>query len=53
VNNEEGKKPQKGLGDLVSKAINTVTFGKIKECEPCKKRKELLNKIKIGKRSSK
>lgn len=34
-----------GFGDTVAKAIKKATFGKIKECEPCKKRKEALNKI--------
>ena len=32
-----------GLGDTVSRAINTVSGGKIKECGGCKKRKEFLN----------
>jgi len=33
-----------GLGDTVSKIIKKITLGKIEECEPCKKRKEELNK---------
>ena len=33
-----------GLGDTVSKFIKRVTFGKAKECEPCRKRRERLNK---------
>ena len=39
------KKPSKGLGDSVSKIIKKVTAGKIKECDSCKKRKEMLNKL--------
>jgi len=35
---------QKGLGDTISSIINTVSYGKIKECGGCKKRKKLLNK---------
>ena len=34
-----------GLGDTISKFIKSVTRGKIKECEPCKKRREALNKM--------
>jgi len=34
-----------GFGDTVAKAIKKATFGKVKECEPCRKRKEALNKI--------
>ena len=34
----------KGLGDTVSRAINSITGGKIKECGGCQKRKEYLNK---------
>jgi len=33
----------KGLGDTVSRAINKVSGGKIKECGGCKQRKEFLN----------
>ena len=39
------KKKSKGVGDTVSKVIKKVSGGKIKECGPCKKRKELLNKM--------
>ena len=39
----EGEK-SKGLGDTVSKIIKKVSGGKVKECEPCRKRKEALNK---------
>ena len=35
----------KGFGDTVSKFIKKVSGGKIKECVPCKKRKERLNKM--------
>tara|TARA_R110000824_G_scaffold283177_1_gene471542 strand:+ start:124 stop:288 length:165 start_codon:yes stop_codon:yes gene_type:complete len=34
----------KGLGDTLSKIIKNITLGKVEECEPCKKRKEALNK---------
>ena len=34
----------KGVGDTVSKFIKKVTGGKVKECEPCKRRREMLNK---------
>jgi hypothetical protein len=49
-NNEPGKyrrkeNKSKGLGDSVSKIINKVAGGKIKECDSCKKRKEMLNKL--------
>jgi hypothetical protein len=39
-------KDDKGLGDTVSRAIKTVTGGKIKECNECELRKDYLNKIK-------
>ena len=35
----------KGLGDTVSRAIKTVSRGKIKECGGCKKRKKFLNNL--------
>jgi hypothetical protein len=35
----------KGFGDTVSRAIDTITGGKIKECGGCKKRKDYLNKV--------
>lgn len=35
----------KGLGDSVSKIIKKVSAGKIKECDSCKKRKDILNKL--------
>tara|TARA_R100000152_G_C6782215_1_gene219068 strand:+ start:79 stop:243 length:165 start_codon:yes stop_codon:yes gene_type:complete len=34
----------KGLGDTVSKVIKKITRGKVSECEPCRKRREALNK---------
>ena len=34
----------KGLGDTIGSIINKVSYGKIKECGGCKKRKEWLNK---------
>ena len=39
----EGEK-SKGLGDTVSKLIKKISGGRVKECEPCRKRKEALNK---------
>lgn len=39
------KYESKGLGDTVSKAISTVSGGRIKECGKCKKRKQVLNDI--------
>ena len=35
--------PSKGLGDTVKKIIDTVTFGKVKPCGGCKKRRKWLN----------
>lgn len=37
--------PSRGLGDTVAKAIQAVTFGKVKPCEPCKRRQAWLNKM--------
>jgi len=36
-----------GLGDAVADAIKVVTFGKVKPCGGCNKRKKWLNKIKL------
>ena len=49
-NSEPGKfrremNKSKGLGDTVSKIIKKATFGKVEECDSCKRRKELLNKL--------
>ena len=33
----------KGLGDTISRAINSITGGIVKECGGCQKRKEYLN----------
>lgn len=49
-NSEPGKfrretNKSKGLGDTVSKIIKKATFGKVEECNSCKKRKEMLNKL--------
>ena len=41
-------KKKRGLGDMVSSAIKVITFGKVKECKGCKKRKRFLNRL--GKR---
>tara|TARA_Y100001973_G_C5140140_1_gene302484 strand:+ start:159 stop:458 length:300 start_codon:yes stop_codon:yes gene_type:complete len=35
----------KGLGDSIEKAIKTATFGKVKSCDSCKKRRDKLNKL--------
>ncbi len=35
----------RGLGDTVSKFLKKASFGKVKECLPCKKRKEKLNQM--------
>ena len=35
----------KGLGDTVSRAIDTVSGGLIQECGGCQKRKEFLNNL--------
>jgi hypothetical protein len=40
----EKNEPSRGLGDSVSKFIKKATGGRIKECEPCRKRREALNK---------
>ena len=34
----------KGIGDTFSRAISSLTGGRIKECGGCQKRKEYLNK---------
>ena len=39
-----GASPSKGLGDTVSKLIDMIFFGKIKECGGCRKRRAALNK---------
>ncbi len=39
------KKIDKGLGDTIARAINTVSRGTIKECGGCTQRKEFLNKV--------
>ena len=45
-NNEPGEvKRSKGLGDTLSKVIKKATFGKVQECDSCKKRKEMMNKL--------
>ena len=35
----------KGLGDTVSKAIKTVSGGRVQECAPCAKRRSYLNRL--------
>ena len=46
-------KNDKGLGDTVSRAIKTVTVGKIKECNGCELRTDYLNKVVPYKKVSK
>ena len=38
-------KPSEGFGDTISKIINKITKRKKEECEPCRKRKEKLNRL--------
>ena len=46
LGNRVAQKPvSKGVGDTIGKAIKAVSFGKIKPCGACKKRKEKLNKM--------
>ena len=45
LTNNTLKKIDKGLGDTIARAINTVSRGKIQECGGCTKRKEFLNKV--------
>ena len=42
---DDERTKNQGLGDTVSKAIKKMTGGKIEECDSCKKRKEMLNKL--------
>ena len=35
----------KGLGDIVEDVIKKTTFGLVKPCQACKKRKKILNNI--------
>lgn len=39
----QNSNPSKGIGDVVSKAIKYMTFGKISPCSSCNKRKDYLN----------
>lgn len=39
------KQPMRGLGDAVAAAIKTVSGGRVKPCEPCRKRQEALNRM--------
>jgi hypothetical protein len=41
----QNKKKSKGLGDTVANAIKKVTGSEAEECEPCRKRREALNKL--------
>tara|TARA_Y100000310_G_scaffold201587_1_gene201695 strand:- start:67 stop:219 length:153 start_codon:yes stop_codon:yes gene_type:complete len=42
--NHKKEEKSKGAGDTISKIIKKLSGGNIKECEPCRKRKEALNK---------
>tara|TARA_Y100001972_G_C7573807_1_gene287959 strand:- start:257 stop:430 length:174 start_codon:yes stop_codon:yes gene_type:complete len=35
----------RGLGDTLEKAISKATFGKVKSCGKCKKRRDKLNQM--------
>lgn len=37
--------PARGAGDVVAKAIDAVTFGKVKKCGGCNKRQVKLNAV--------
>ena len=37
--------PSRGLGDTVERLIKKVTFGKVKPCGGCKKRRDTLNRL--------
>jgi len=37
--------PDRGLGDTVGRVIQTLTAGKVKPCNACKKRQLKLNKL--------
>ena len=38
------KNKSRGVGDSIAKIIKKMSGGRITPCEPCKKRKEALNK---------
>tara|TARA_Y100001973_G_scaffold76119_1_gene111244 strand:- start:400 stop:624 length:225 start_codon:yes stop_codon:yes gene_type:complete len=44
-NNCPDNKESVGLGDSIAKAIQSATFGAIKPCDGCKKRKDFLNRL--------
>lgn len=37
--------PDRGLGDTVGRVIQTITAGKVKPCNACKKRQQKLNQL--------
>ena len=39
------KHGDEGLGDTVSRVVQTVSGGKIEECSSCQKRKNFLNEL--------
>lgn len=43
------KSVEEGLGDWVKKVIDMMTFKQVKPCGACKKRQEMLNKLRMKK----
>jgi hypothetical protein len=48
----EKKKKATGLGDWVKNTIDKLTYNQVKPCNSCKKRQEILNRIKLKENSS-
>lgn len=42
---QSSPKISRGLGDTLEKTIQTVSFGKVKSCGRCKRRRDKLNKL--------
>tara|TARA_R100000655_G_scaffold17597_1_gene37433 strand:+ start:84 stop:407 length:324 start_codon:yes stop_codon:yes gene_type:complete len=49
---EENKKKPTGLGDWVKNTIDKLTYNQVKPCNSCKKRQEILNRIKLKENSN-
>tara|TARA_R100001015_G_C4596654_1_gene151837 strand:- start:402 stop:728 length:327 start_codon:yes stop_codon:yes gene_type:complete len=45
------RKESRGLGDWVKNTIDKLTYKQVKPCGACKKRQEMLNKIKLKDKS--
>ena len=45
------RKESRGLGDWVKNTIDKLTYKQVKHCGACKKRQEMLNKIKLKDKS--